>query len=219
VPEAARYLRMSDSTLKGWVAGRDYLVAGGERHSAGLIRLPDQADGRLSFSNLIEAHVLSALRMQYRIKMPQVRMALEYSREHLGIERILLSDSLRAMSGNVFWKHLDALINIGMGGQVAMPEILGAYLERVEWHPQAKDHPLRMFPLTRPDYHDPLRLVAIDPEVAFGRPVVQRKAITTSIIAERWKVGESILAIAEDYDLEAFEVEEALRSEALTRAA
>jgi len=98
-----------------------------------------------------------------------------------------------------------------------MPEILQAYLERIEWDPQ--DCPIRMFPLTRDDYHDAPKLLTIDPVIAFGRPVVERKAITTSVIAERFKVGESILDIAEDYDLEAFEVEEALRYEALAHAA
>lgn len=38
-------------------------------------------------------------------------------------------------------------------------------------------------------------------------------AIKTSAIAERFNAGESLGAIAEDYDLEVFEVEEALRYE------
>jgi uncharacterized protein (DUF433 family) len=55
--------------------------------------------------------------------------------------------------------------------------------------------------------------------MAFGRPIVERKGITTSVIGERFRAGESMLDIAEDYDLEAFEVEEAIRYEALARAA
>jgi uncharacterized protein (DUF433 family) len=217
VAEAARYLRMSATTLKSWISGRYYPVASGEKLWKGLLHRPDENDPRLSFSNLIEAHVLLALRKQYRVKMPQVRTSLEYARDELGVGRILLSKNLRVIPGNVFLERLGRLINVGRGGQEAMPEILQAYLERIEWDPQ--DCPIRMFPLTRDDYHDAPKLLTIDPVIAFGRPVVERKAITTSVIAERFKVGESILDIAEDYDLEAFEVEEALRYEALAHAA
>jgi uncharacterized protein (DUF433 family) len=217
VGEAAKYLRMPDTTLKRWVSGRRYPVASEERHWEGLIHRPDEEDPRLSFSNLIEAYVLLALRKQFRVKMPEIRISLRYAQEKLGVERILLSKSLRAMKGNVFLEHLGKLINVSRGGQEAIPEILQAYLERIEWEPQ--DHPVRMFPLTRDDFHAAPKLVMIDPVVAFGRPIVERRAITTSVIAERFSVGESILEIAEDYALEAFEVEEALRYEALARAA
>jgi uncharacterized protein (DUF433 family) len=215
--EAARYLRMSESTLRTWVHGRPYPVASGEKYWAGLIRKPEAADSRLSFSNLIEAHVLLALRQQFRVKMREVRTALEYAKKALGVERVLLSKQLRAMKGNVFLEHLGKLINLGKGGQQAMAEVLRAYLERIEW--DAQGAPLRIFPLTRGDVHKAPRLVAIDPVRAFGRPIVERKAITTSIIAERFKVGESMQDLAEDYDLEAFEVEEAIRYEALAHAA
>ena len=217
VTEAAKYLRMPDTTLKRWVSGRRYPVASEERHWEGLIHRPDEGDPRLSFSNLIEAYVLLALRKQYRVKMPEIRTSLSYAQEKLGVDRILLSKSLRAMKGNVFLEHLGKLINVSRGGQEAIPEILQAYLERIEWEPQ--DHPVRMFPLTRDDFHAAPKLVMIDPIVAFGRPIVERRAITTSVIAERFSVGESILEIAEDYALKAFEVEEALRYEALARAA
>jgi uncharacterized protein (DUF433 family) len=216
VPEAAHYLRMSENTLKTWVSGRSYPVAGGERQWEGLIHRPDGGDPKLSFSNLIEAHVLLALRKQYRVKMKEVRTALEYANRTLGIERILLSPQLRAMRGNLFLQRLNELTNVGKGGQAAMPEILAAYLERIDWDLAG---PARMFPLTRAEHLDAPKILAIDPRIAFGRPVVERKAIKTSAIAERFQAGESMADLAEDYDLEVFEVEEAIRYEALHDAA
>lgn len=215
IPEAARYLRMSDTTLKSWVAGRTYPVAGGEKHWAGLIYRPDEKDPGLSFSNLIEAHVLLALRKQYRVKIKEVRTALEYAQDRYNIPRVLLSPQLRATKGNVFLERLNELTNLGKGGQAAMPEILGAYLERIEWNPAG---PVKMFPLTRTQTLDSPRILAIDPKIAFGRPIVERNAIKTSAVAERFLAGESILDLAEDYDLEVFEVEEALRYETPTAA-
>lgn len=210
VPEAAQYLRMSKATLKSWIAGR------GEKPGSGLIRRPDSKSSDLSFSNLIEAHVLLALRTEYRVRMKEVRTALDYARRKLQIERVLLSPDLRATKGNVFLEKLNELTNLGKGGQGAMPEILGAYLKRIEWNIQGL--PVKIFPLTRPEPLDSPKILAIDPKIAFGRPVIHRKAITTSVIAERFRVGESSTDLAEDYDLEVFEVEEALRYE-LPRAA
>lgn len=217
VAEAARYLRLPASTLKTWVAGRTYPVQDGEKYWSGLIFRPDPQDPRLSFSNLIEAHVLSALRKEFKVKVLQVRRALDYARSTLGVDRVLLSPNLRVMTGNVFLRHLGKLINVGQGGQEAMPEILQAYLERIDW--DQRDGPVRMWPWTRDDHHDAPKLVSIDPVIAFGRPIVKRAAVTTSAIANRFRAGESMSEIAADYDLEAIEVEEAIRYEGFARAA
>jgi uncharacterized protein (DUF433 family) len=217
LPEVARYLRMSKDTLKTWVAGRSYPVAGGEKRWEGLLQRPNPADPKLSFLNLIEAHVLLALRKQYQVKMREVRTALEYAREELGVERILLSPELRVMKGNLFLQRLNELINVGRGGQGAFPGILEAYLDRIEWG--GTGLPVRIFPLTRADHLQTPKILAIDPRIAFGRPVVERTAVKTSVIAERFKAGESLIDLAEDYDLEVFEVEEAIRYEALPDAA
>lgn len=203
VPEAAHYLRISKATLKSWIAGRNGRSL--------LIHRPDPKSPDLSFSNLIEAHVLLALRTEYGVKMKEVRTALDYARRTLRIDRVLLSPDLRAIRGNVFIEKLNELTNLGKGGQAAMPEILGAYLERIDWN--VKGLPVRIFPLTRPEKLDSPRILAIDPKIAFGRPVVNRRAITTSVLAERFRAGESTADLANDYDLEVFEVEEALRYE------
>jgi uncharacterized protein (DUF433 family) len=149
--------------------------------------------------------------------MPAVRTALDYATKALGVDRVLLSEELRATTGNIFLQHLGSLINVGTGGQEAFPEVLAAYLQRVEWNLDGL--PARIFPLTRVDHSQAPRLVTIDPRIAFGRPVIERKSIKTSVIAERFKAGESIRDIAADYDLEPFEVEEAIRYEALPVAA
>lgn len=210
-PEVARYLQMPETTLVNWVAGRSYDVAAGPRKWDPLIHRPDPGDSRLSFSNLIEAYVLLALRKIYGVKVRTIRTALEYGREALGIDRVLLSKELRVTTGNVFLQHLDSLINLGRGGQGAMPEILSAYLKRIEWERSCV--PSRLFPITRIDHVDSPRIITLDPRIAFGRPIVDSKSIKTSIIAERFKAGESMAELAEDYELSPGEIEEAIRYE------
>jgi uncharacterized protein (DUF433 family) len=55
--------------------------------------------------------------------------------------------------------------------------------------------------------------VVIDPELSFGRPVIAGTGLATEVIADRYKAGESIQELAEDYGRPAEEVEEAIRCE------
>ena len=53
----------------------------------------------------------------------------------------------------------------------------------------------------------------MDPRVQFGRPCIAGTGIPTSIIAERYRAGDSISELAHDYGQEALTIEEALRYE------
>jgi hypothetical protein len=62
IGEAAHYLRIPVATLRSWVRGRFYPTEHGRRFFKPLIELPDPNLGSLSFVNLVEAHVLDAIR-------------------------------------------------------------------------------------------------------------------------------------------------------------
>ena len=57
------------------------------------------------------------------------------------------------------------------------------------------------------------RVIAIDPCLSFGRPVVARIGVPTNIIADRFDSGESIDDLADDYGAEPVEIQEAIRCE------
>jgi uncharacterized protein (DUF433 family) len=54
------------------------------------------------------------------------------------------------------------------------------------------------------------RPIVIDPCIAFGRPVMLHKGISTSAIADRIDAGESIGDVAADYELGTTEIEQAV---------
>src|SRR5687767_6736894 len=56
--EAARYLRVSPATLRSWFIGRPYPTARGTSQFQPLLKPAGVDPTTLSFSNLIEAHVL-----------------------------------------------------------------------------------------------------------------------------------------------------------------
>lgn len=206
--EAARYLRLPVATLRSWVLGRRYPTAGGGGQFPPLIRPASRRPPLLAFSNLIEAHVLRALRTDHGVPVKALRSALAYAEKELGIDRLLLRPELRTDAGKVFLDRYGKLIELSASGQLAMRRLFAEHLKRVEW--DASRFPVRLYPFLSAATPSEERPIVIDPRIAFGRPVVQRKSISTTIIAERVDAGESVDDIAADYDLRPLEIEQAI---------
>jgi uncharacterized protein (DUF433 family) len=58
------------------------------------------------------------------------------------------------------------------------------------------------------------RVVVMNPAVSFGRPVIAGTGIPVSSIYERYKAGDSVVNLAQDFNLETGAIEEAIRCEA-----
>jgi uncharacterized protein (DUF433 family) len=205
--EAARYLRLPVATLRSWVAGRDYPTGRGKGKFHPLIRPADRGPPpQLSFWNLIEAHVLRSLRSEHGVALKELRSAIEYAQRTLKIDRLLLREDLRTHAGDVFLEHYGKL-KLNASGQLAMRKLFEEHLKRVEWD-QWK-FPVRLYPFVSSDVSAP-KPIAIDPAIAFGRPVIARVGVSTGTIAERLDAGESVEALAKDYDLQQAEIEQAV---------
>lgn len=98
---------------------------------------------------------------------------------------------------DLFVRRFGELINASRDGQTAIAELLRLHLRRVQ-HDQV-GLAVRLYPFTRSRHEDQPRVVIIDPAVAFGRPVIAGTGIATASIAERYRAGESIADLAEDY--------------------
>ena len=85
--------------------------------------------------------------------------------------------------------------------------LLEDHLKRVEWGEW--QFPVRLYPYVSAEPTAD-RPIAIDPNIAFGRPVVLRAGVTTETIAGRIDAGETVAVLAEDYDLKPEEIEEAV---------
>jgi uncharacterized protein (DUF433 family) len=162
----------------------------------------------LSFSNLIEAHVLRSLRTEHGVSVKALRKALDYAQQKLGIDRLLLRSELRAEAGRIFLDRYGELIELSASGQLAMRKLLEEHLKRVDW--DETKFPVRLYPFVSGSALIEDRPIAIDPRIAFGRPVVVRKSISTAAIAERIDAGESAEDLANDYDLPPAEIEQAV---------
>lgn len=206
--EAARYLKLPVATLRTWLLGREYPKGDAKATFHPLIEPANVKPLQLSFYNLIEAHVLRALRTEHGVAIGELRKAIAYAERKLDIDRLLLSPELRTHGGQVFLDRYAELINLSMSGQLAMRKLLEDHLQRVEW--DAQRFPVRLYPYAGTMLAGAGKPIAIDPNVAFGRPVVMRAGVSTAAIADRIDAGESVDALAEDYDLSRDEIEQAV---------
>jgi len=194
--------------LRSWLVGRDYPKGDSKASFHPLIEPASRQPLQLSFYNLIEAHVLRALRTEHGVALAALRNALEYAEYTLNIERLLLSPELRTHGGQVFLDHYAELINLSASGQLAMKKLLEDHLRRVDWDSQR--FPIRLYPYLGANATGADRPIAIDPSLAFGRPVVVRAGVSTAAIADRIDAGETVQALAHDYDLKPEEIEQAV---------
>jgi uncharacterized protein (DUF433 family) len=208
VADAARYLDVPPATLRSWVAGRTYPRQDGVGSFEPLIVPADRNGNRLSFYNLVEAHVLRALRTKHAVPLRHVRPAIAYAEGAMGIQRLLLSPELQTAAGDLFVEQLGQLVNLSRSGQLAVKQLLAAHLQRVER--DAAAFPIRLYPFLGAAAERDGRTVVIDPRVSFGRPTVRGSGILTRVLADRIDAGESAEELAEDYGLPVADVHAAV---------
>ncbi|HEU4452294.1 MAG TPA: DUF433 domain-containing protein [Longimicrobium sp.] len=208
VGEAARYLRIPSATLRSWVAGRTYPRQDGVGSFEPVIRPADTERRRLSFENLVEAHVLRALRTDHSIHLSEVRPALAYAEAELGIQRLLLNhQQLMTHGGELFLDRFGELVNLSRSGQIAMRSLLLEHLKRVDL--DDAHIPIRLYPFLASGINTG-RSVVIDPRRSFGHPVLAGAGIRTQVVVDRINAGESVEDLAKDYELSEDEIREAL---------
>lgn len=218
VTEAAHYLGVPASTLRAWFSGQTYRVKGEPRRFLPVIRPASANPTVLSFSNLVEAYVLTSIRRKHNIPLPKVRSGLAFLERRLGTRRPLIEQEFATDGVSLFVEHLGQVVNISSEGQVEMKELIQAYLRRIER--DAKGVPVKLFPFMRTHpLEDQPRTVEIDPRVSFGRPVVAGTAIPTAVLAEQFKAGDSVPDLAREYGANEEAVWDAIRCELDVRAA
>jgi uncharacterized protein (DUF433 family) len=171
----------------------------------------DPDDRRLSFSNVVEAHVLRSLRTKHGISMPDVRKALNFVQKEFGIDRLLIHPDLRATPGKIFLRRYAQLIDLVPSGQYVIERAFAHHLEAVVQDPRGV--PMRLYPWIPDPTGGAKTTVVIDPAVAFGRPTTGERGISTAVLADYMDAGASIADLANEFHLSESTVEDALAFE------
>ncbi len=216
--EAARYVGVSQPTLRSWFVGMPYTRSGEQRQFKPVIRPASTHLLVLSLSNLVEAYVLVAIRRKHQIGLPTIRKALTHLREKFDSRRPLLEEQFATRGAELFVERLGKIINLSRHGQVEIAELIRVYLSRVARDPQGL--PIKLFPFTgtQPGVDEP-RTVVIDSAVGFGRPVLAGTAIPTAVLAEQFQASDLPRDLAHEYGVSEEAVRDAIRCELELQAA
>ena len=212
--EVAQMLALPAGTVKAWSFGHDYLHRDGRpKRFIKLIDVADVAAKLLSFANVCELHVLAAMRRNHRLPMPVVRDSLDYVAGRLGLQRPLIAREFKTNGIGLFIEHAGTLVNVSQQGQTGLRGDFETALERIERNKQG--HPVRLFPFTRTaaSLSDQPPAVVIDPRMAFGRPALTRGGVTTAVVEDRFRAGDSPVDMAQDYGVAQEDIWEAIRFE------
>jgi uncharacterized protein (DUF433 family) len=200
--EVSRYLRVPLQTIRYWALGRGSIPA--------LINVAAPNPPRLSYLNLLECHMLSAMRAVYDLRIPKVRRTLKYLAKHRPSPHPLLTEALETNRIDIFVRHYDQLIAASKDGQLAIKDMLKLHLERIERDAAGL---FKFFPFVEKRVANEPRLILIDPQIGFGKPVIAGTSISTAVVVSRFHARESISSLAEEYQLSKEQVEEAIRWE------
>ncbi len=207
--DASRYLNIPRSTIRSWTVGYTYKVTDGNKKFEPVIDIKKKNPLTLTFINMIEIHVLRAIRQYHQIDLAKVRAALDYINEKINIPHPLAHQEFYTDRVDLFIDRYGSLINASQDGRRTLKNVLQAHLERIELDDEGLA--IQLFPFTRNQEGNNPRLVVIDPYVAFGRMVIAGTGIPTDIVAERFYAGDSQKQLALDYECEIEKIEEAIR--------
>jgi uncharacterized protein (DUF433 family) len=202
--EAAACLNIPESTLLHWVSGH---------LGVGPVLTVDQGQRRLSFFNLLEAFVIDELRRRSRFSLQELRREYDIVSES-GVR--YQKEPKRGSRAELFTRVAgEPLVNVsGRGRNLVLTEVLQDFLKRVEKRPV--EGIVRLYPFITKDRNpDSAKTVAVDPTVAFGKPVIAGTGIPTAAIYQLFNAGDEIREIAEEYDRDPSEIEAAIRYESV----
>ena len=218
VTDAARYLRIPLVTLRSWMKGRSYEPKNGQQAFEPLIQRPNPESSQLSFTNLVEAHVLRIVRETHQVKLDKVRKALNYMSQQFGTNHPLVTKKFQTDGVDLFVDEMERLVNVSRSGQLAMRDTLKNLLTRVEWNAEGIAN--RFFPVIEwvPEPGND-KIIFLDPSIRFGKPVIAEKGVPTAALVSLIDAGDEIEDVAYEFDCTPEQVKAAIRFESLLLAA
>lgn len=195
--EAARLTSVGFGTLHGWTHG-----------PRPIIRLDSEF---WTFTNLVEAHTLRALRKTHSLRLSAVRAAVAYVEGRLKVSHPLAAKVFRTDGVDLFIDKFGKLTNASNDGQVAMREMFAERLRHVEYDRTGRA--ARLF------VDAERRLIVIDPKLGFGRPVLAGTRVPVETVVARFESGETPQALARDYVVKEEQIHQAIRTVIKTNAA
>jgi uncharacterized protein (DUF433 family) len=213
VAEAARFLGVPTSTFGTWAKGYVRRPSGRPEVRGERILTSFDAESNLPsipFIGLAEGMVLAAFR-RGGVSLQQVRRAVSILDREIGIEHALASERLYTDGAVILFDYADAGRDEALAGltevvsrQRIFAPVVEEYLRRIEYGADGWATKL-VSPAT------PRPIVVVDPGRSFGQPIFLHGAGRVEDVVDRWRAGDPLADVAEDFGVPAEDVEDILR--------
>lgn len=209
--EAAGYLGVPKSTVHEWArpsAGRSPLITVFPRRGR---------EATVPFLGFAEAYVLSTFR-KAGVPLQRIRPAVEVLSREIGIEHALASERLYTDGAEVLFDYAserrdDELLELvaPRTGQYQFSELVRDYLQRITYGGDGWASHVQLPIYGRAG-------VVVDPEVAFGLPILTNGGARVEDLVDRFLAGDTITDIADDFAVPVDQVEDVIRVATRTAA-
>jgi uncharacterized protein (DUF433 family) len=216
--EAARYLGVPDSTMRGWVVGGSSRSADKLAAVTGpvLTAVPARVSRGpvIPFVGLAEGLVLTAMRRS-GVPLQRIRPALARLSQEFGVVHALASKRLFTDGAEVLFDYAetsdDAVaaqaardLVVVRSGQRVFNDVIEGYLQRLEF---SDDGYVRLIRL--PAYE--VAELVVDPARGFGQPVFARGGARLEDALAMFRAGERLEVVADEYGMPPEQLEDAVR--------
>lgn len=216
IAEASRLVDMEAWTVRRYLKGYEYDYEFGD----GVYRTkrpPVIKSGKsswepyASFLDLIDLLFVREL-LKRGYGLPTIRRLLDEVRERLGTHHFGQQSVFYTSGNNVSWKSSrndTDIISLKSGGQMVIPEIVESLDDKLDFEEvTGYGFVNRYFPKGTKDY------IVIDPQIAFGRPVLKNRGVPTSNIYDLYKgERERIEPVSDWFKIPAPEIKAAVNFE------
>jgi uncharacterized protein (DUF433 family) len=211
--EAARLLRVSQSTLHWWLDGGTYRG----RTYRPVIRIEPRGERSVTWAEFVEAGLLREYRRTHKVALAQLRIVIDRLRERYHVPYPLAHYQPFVGPGRELL--LEVQQEAGLDAEVCLVAVANdqllltpaveTFVQRVHW---ADGIAVGWRP-----HDDPASPVRMSPGIRFGRPAVG--GISTVVLWEHIEGGDSVNEVAETFDLPPADVRWAYAYEAAAQVA
>ena len=211
--EAARFLGVPTSTFSTWAKGYVRRPPGRQAVRGAAILTSVEAPHNfpvIPFVGLAEGMVLAAFR-RGGVSLQHIRQAVSILEREIGIEHALATRRLYTDGAVILYDYADAEDADDLAGltevvsrQKVFSPVVREYLKRIEYGNDGWAEKL-VSPAT------PRPVVVIDPRRSFGQPIFIQGAGRVEDVIDRWRAGDPLTEVAEDFGVPVEDVEDVLR--------
>jgi uncharacterized protein (DUF433 family) len=208
--ETAAYLGVPDSTVHWWARPPE------AKHPLITCFPAHGRQATVPFIGFAEAFVLSSFR-RAGVPLQRIRPAVEVLAKEIGVEHALASKRLYTDGAEVLFDYASKT------GERQVMELVVVRTQQRQFSGVVKDY-LKRIHYGGDGWADSVRLptyahaeVIVDPQVAFGMPLLVHGGARVEDLVDRFQAGDSVSEIAADFSVPPDQVEDVIR--VATRAA